>query len=187
MEDLFVAMAWARMTLKYFPIFMFLAISASAQQETRSHATLFFNADVCSTGGPNSTFTQGGGDGARAVSKVIEFLVRDRAGTISVADHAMLEVRCDKGDDDSLIVLLLGDAYGDTSRVYLDTVYVPLTIGATSYVMLSPSFTSESYIFPPSGKFSIANADSGNTGQFPYFGEVADTNIWSMRLILWLY
>jgi len=165
---------------------LFLLIGTGyAQEREINHSTLFSYSIACSTGGPNSTFGADWADGARAVSDLISFTVTDKAGTIYKADHALLEFKFTKADDDSLIVLLRGYTQGDTLSVYLDTVYVKAQVGAANYVLLSPSMTNNNYDFPLQGSLSIANADSGNTGQFPYFGEVADTNIWAARLILW--
>lgn len=97
----------------------------------------------------------------------------------------MLEVTCDKADDDSLEVLLLGYSQGDTSNIYYDTLYVKAVANKATYVQFSPSLTSSTLDFPTAGKLSIANEDSGANGAYPYFGCFADTNIWTMRMVMW--
>jgi hypothetical protein len=162
-----------------------MAIIANAQQISIGNAALFYDASVCSTGGINSTFTGSWANKARALSEPFNFLVYDKAGTPFLADHAMLEVTCDKADDDSLIVLLLGYSQGDTSSIYYDTLYVKAVANKVTYAVFSPSLTSSSLDFPTMGRLSVANEDSGANGAFPYFGVFPDTNIWTMRLVAW--
>ena len=169
-------------------IFITVSLSLCAQAQRRVHesSALFGSVSACSTGGPNSTFTSGRSNGARQLTYTVDFTVFDKNGTVYLADHARIEIIAgSKVDDDSLMILLSGIADTCSTSVYLDTVYVPIAAGKTTSAMFTPSLTGNTYEFPLQGRLSIANADSGNTGQFPYFGEVADTNIWTARLILW--
>lgn len=172
--------------MKRLGLFTFIIVSSLAQAQTRiwDSAELFGRSQICSTGGPNSTFTTAGGDGARQVSHVITWSALD-GRTEYLARYGFIEIESIKADDDSLIVLLSGYADTCSSSVYLDTIYIPVAAGKATYALMSPSLFADTTIFPYRGRFSVANADSGNTGQFPYFGEVADTNVWSMRVILW--
>lgn len=124
-------------------------LPASAQVKIIKHSQIWDTTPDSLNGGDNTN-----------ISNPVSFIVTAPGGKTQLADNVYINLAgVTKTDDDSLTVYMRGSIFGDSTKVNLDTLTIPIGVSTGSIVKLSPTVMPDAGIFYLTGE-AASSADT---------------------------